>query len=213
VKIVESWIEQALPAMKSLDHSVLMGLYSQDCVFGSSKAGEPEEQKDVLMMGLKNAGFEHASTASRDSVKAMKVMSAVPEIGEDGLETPLAGVTIPVRITAWVKVEMGDCPYKGECKGDFYVWMIFVPFEGAEHTGWTCTAVLTSPSPAVEDLVERPAELMAEPAKAAGVASVPALVALGAAFASGALLSGYLFGQKELFTKLMAPRSLREPLL
>jgi hypothetical protein len=210
VKIVESFLADMLPAAKSKDWSVLEGLFTTDAVFGNTGAGKPHEQKEVLETGLKKVGVPDWY----GSIKSMKVMSAVPEIGADGLETPIAGVKVPVKVTAWVKVEMGDCPYKGTCSGDFYQWMILVPFEGAEKVGWTCTALLQSPAPPGAELLEQSAELMEQPAVGnANVSALPASVALLAAFAGGAVLSGCFFGRKEIFARLTAPQSLREPLL
>jgi hypothetical protein len=217
VKIVEAYMDKFVPAFKSGDAEKLETFYTSYCVFGNPDAGESAQQKDVLIMGMKSVGLDQTSEAFRDEVKAVKVLSAMSAILDEN---------IPLRITAYVKVEVETCELKGSCKsGAFYQYVVLVPVtswtkwtdtygSGDLHLdGWKSAAVLMAPSPASPKT-----ELLAQPVAAVGDASVSApasltALALVATFASGVLVSGCFFGRKELFAKLMAPSGLREPLL
>jgi hypothetical protein len=198
LKIAEAYVADLLVAFKKGD---LDKLYTADCVFGNPDAGEPAEQKDVLMMGMKSVGLDHLSKAEREEIKAMKIVSAV---------TGVVDAKIPVRVVALVKVEVGTCHYKGTChEGAFYQWVTLVP----SANGYASAAVLVAPTPASPS-----AELLEQPVQAVGDASVPgaampAALALLASFASGLLVSGCFLGRKEVFARIMAPTALQEPLL
>jgi hypothetical protein len=219
VKVAEDYAAELLPAFKELDVAKLEGLYTPGCVFGNPDAGEPGEQKDVIMKGMKSVGLDHASKAFRDEVKAMKIMSAI---------TGILDAKVPVRIIALVKVEVESCEDKKSCKGGaFYQWVVLVP-SGSWHgeTSWLypqdnkykqgsykAAAVLVAPAPA-----SRTAELLEQPVQAVGdasvpVAALPASLALLATFASGVLVSGCFFGRKEIFARITAPSALKVPLL
>jgi ketosteroid isomerase-like protein len=165
VKVAEAYVAEWLPAFKSLDTSTLGRLYSTHCVFGNPDAGQPTEQKDSLMVGMKSVGLDHESKAFRDKIVGMKIMSAVSESAPDW-ESDVTGAKHAMQVTAWVKVEM-------EGQSDFYQWAVLVPFEGAEN-GWTATAVLASPDP-----VSHSTEFLEQPSKevADASASIPALPA------------------------------------
>jgi hypothetical protein len=175
-------------------------LYTPECVFGNPDAGKPAEQKDVLMTGMKSVGLDHASKTFRDEVTAMKIMSAVSGQGES-------------RIIALVKVEMGK-------DSAFYQWVVLVPYgtwvhDDSEWKGaWTAQTVLVAPAPTshTAELLEQPVEAVADASVA--VAASPALLSPVAIFASGILLSGCIFGRKEILAKFTAPSDgLQEPLM
>jgi hypothetical protein len=212
-KIVETYLAELLPAFKNEELEKLDDLYSPECVFGNPDAGEPSQQKEVLMKGIKSVGLEDASKAFRDEVKSMKVMSAVFGQGDS-------------RILAMVKVEVESCENKKTCKDGsaFYQWVVLVP-KGhwdaktdsvwiKDGCGWTSSTVLMSPAP-----VAATAELMELPASDAGApaAAVPASsgrAALVGAFAGGVLLATCFFRRKELgIARLSGPSGLQEPLL
>jgi hypothetical protein len=210
VKIAEDYAAELLPAFKNLEVAKLESLYSAGCVFGNPDAGQPGEQKDVMMKGVKAVGLDHASKAFRDEVKGMKIMSAV---------TGIVDAKVPVRIIALVKVEVESCEDKKSCTGGaFYQWVVLVP-SGSWHkdvwksSGYKASAVLVAPSPA-----SHTAELLEQPVQAVGdasvpVAALPTALALLATFASGVLVSACFFGRKEVFARLVAPSALKEPLL
>jgi hypothetical protein len=216
VKIASAYFAELLPAYRTADEAKLTGLFTPDCVFGDPDAGkflypDASNHKDVLAIGMKSVGMDHTDKDFREKVIAMTVMSAVSKVDADW-ETDLTGTKHPIRVTAWVKVEvLGGL--------GFYQWAVLTQFEGAEN-GWTCMTVLKSPAPVdfktpVAAVAATAADLLEQPVKAVGDAGVstPAPQALVATFACGVLLSGCFFGRKELFARFMAPTGLQEPLL
>jgi hypothetical protein len=185
VASAEGYAAELLPAFKNLDQAKLEELYAPSCIFGTPYAGEAGEQKDVLMKGLANdAWVTHPTKEFREAVKGIKVLAANQ-------------IEDPDQITAWMQIEAG--------KDTWYQWMVLQPSKKASN-GWTCISVLLSPAPGTYELVEMPVDPL--PANA-----VPGSLALVATFASGLLVSGCVFGRKELYARFMAPTDLQAPLL
>ena len=77
VKVAQTYVEEMIPAFKALDVVTMERLFSVHCVFGNPDAGEPGQQADTLMMGLKSAGLDHGNKEFREKLAGITIMSAV----------------------------------------------------------------------------------------------------------------------------------------